>query len=302
MLFLGLDCGGSSSRALARDERGESRYEGQSGPANWASTPREELRRHLREATRGFPRPDAVCGCFAGLLTDQDRRACEQELESLFPGARVEARPDTHAALAACPDFVDACVIAGTGSAVFSWAGAPFGDRVVRSGGGGYLLGDHGSGFRYGLAVVKEFFTTQGDRADERLRRRVAKVFGSTEPDAMAATLYRQPSPAAFLAQFATDLALEARRGEAYALATIEEETQRLAATVGQHLSRHARSDAATPYRVFVTGGLWKSDPIYLHRFTETTTALLAPRILLIENLETPAVEGAARLAQRLCP
>src|SRR5947209_1700823 len=72
--FLGLDCGGSSSRVLLVDESDAVIFRGQSGPANLATTGDDQVKKNLELSLRGCPAADYVCGCFAGLLTESDRR------------------------------------------------------------------------------------------------------------------------------------------------------------------------------------------------------------------------------------
>ena len=277
------------------DPVGNTLFEGQAGPANWASTPHKTLVGSLQQATAGAPKADAVCACFAGLLTPDDKKRAEIELSVLYPGAKVEARPDYHAALAACPDGTDCCVIAGTGSTVFSWQG----DDVVKSGGGGYLLGDRGSAFRYGRAVVQRFFE-QPTEVSERILSAIEANFGTRDVSAVVAEVYRRSSPPAFLATFATTLAEEAEAGEAYAKSLIAEESRELAAIVARHIASFA-SDSDSPC-IVLAGGLWQSHPTYRPAFESALAQALEPRCPRISLLETPAVVGAARLARRLIP
>lgn len=277
------------------DPRGNTLFEGQAGPANWASTPQKTLVGSLQQATSDAPKADAVCACFAGLLTPDDKKRAEIELSVLFPGAKVEARPDYHAALAACPDGTDCCVIAGTGSTVFSWQG----DEVVKSGGGGYLLGDRGSAFRYGRAVVQRFFEMPGE-VSERVLSAIEFNFGTRDVSAVVAAVYRRSSPPAFLATFATTLGEEADGGESYAESLIAEESAALAAIVAKHLDLYA-PDSSLP-SIVLAGGLWHSHPRYRPAFETALAQALEPRNPRISSLETPAVVGAARLARRLIP
>lgn len=50
-IYVGLDCGGSSSRVLAMDEAGTQLFVGSSGAANILSTPEFRLRRNLENAS-----------------------------------------------------------------------------------------------------------------------------------------------------------------------------------------------------------------------------------------------------------
>ena len=118
-VFLGLDCGGSSCRAVAVNTSGAILHQGQAGPANLANTPPGRLQNHLYRATENSPAPDFVCGCFAGLLTADDRSRANDILARTFPSAKVRSEPDYYAALMASED-ADVCVVAGTGSVVCS--------------------------------------------------------------------------------------------------------------------------------------------------------------------------------------
>ncbi len=277
------------------DPVGNTLFEGQAGPANWASTPQKTLVGSLLQATAGAPKADAVCACFAGLLTPDDKKRAEIELSVLFPGARVEARPDYHAALAACPEGTDCCVIAGTGSTVFSWQG----DEVVKSGGGGYLLGDRGSAFRYGRAVVQRFFERPTD-VSERVLATIESNFGTRDVSSVVAEVYRRSSPPAFLATFAATLAEEADAGEEYARSLIAEESSELASIVARHLDAFA--PASTEPKVVLAGGLWQSHGRYRLAFEFALAQAVSPRVPHVSLLDTPAVVGAARLARRLIP
>src|SRR5690349_21416190 len=122
MVFVGLDCGGSSTRVLAINEKGAPIFRGQSGPANLLSTPRAAIRQSLRTATYKCPTPTTVCACFAGLVDDSVRKQATSFLKEVFPDVKkIRAEADYVAALAACGPASDACVIAGTGSIVCSW-------------------------------------------------------------------------------------------------------------------------------------------------------------------------------------
>ena len=108
-IFLGLDCGGSSSRALALDESGNRVYERSSGSANLSSTPYARLRRNLNTVLQGAPAPTSVCGCFAGLIDEETRQTALEILREAFPSARLAAVPDFAAAFHAFEEPQDVC-------------------------------------------------------------------------------------------------------------------------------------------------------------------------------------------------
>jgi len=160
-IFLGIDGGGTSCKALCCDEHGVVLWEGRGGPTNWTTTPRETFIFHLEECLAGCPSPDAIAGCFAGILGPEDSFEVESLLISLYPQARVVAEADYCAAFFSCSPGTDACIIAGTGSVVVSRSA----DHWLVGGGGGALLGDVGSAFdlvRLGVRkLVYEGLTAQ---------------------------------------------------------------------------------------------------------------------------------------------
>ena len=200
-VYVGLDCGGSSTRVVAVDELGSVLYQGQGGSANLASTPEKLLANNLRKATVDCPQPTGVCGCFAGLLTKDDRERGELHLRHLFPYAAVRAEPDYAAALFANEPFPDLCVICGTGSLICSRAEG----NVVKSGGGGYILGDIGSAYQFGRDALRHFLYSPQEPSS-RLVKAVEEFFTSTEANQVIAKVYRTPSPAALIAKFARPL------------------------------------------------------------------------------------------------
>lgn len=271
------------------DEHGTVLHENQAGSANLVSTPEFRIRRNLAHATHGAPSPDAVCACFAGLLTEEDRRRALGLLREFFPAARLRAEPDYAAALFACPEDIDVCVIAGTGSLVCSWDGV----RIVKSGGRGYLLGDPGSAFRYGRDALLQFLSDP-DSAGDHLTAAIARHFDSASEAEIVSRLYRAPSPPALLAKFAKAIAQDSRDGRQYAQMSLERNSRELASVLRDHCRRHMRNQEIV--RVGLTGGLWKISS----RFGDAFAGALAGTEgeFRLERMTTPPVYGAVRLAK----
>ncbi len=291
-VFVGLDCGGSSSRVLAIDEHGKALFRGQSGPANLLSTPEAVLRHNLASSARGCPNPDAVCGCFAGLINTAEREKAVLELQSLFPAARsYRAEPDYAAALSACGPETDVCVIAGTGSIVCSWSEG----EVVKSGGRGPILGDAGSAAEIGREMLS-LFLDDPSCVSSVFSAAVREAFKTTDPNGVVGALYASPSPAKLLASLGKSVACEADEGTESAAQIIREEMQLLAHMVHLHLGRFGTSVGLV--RIGLSGGLWKSGPVYGREF-ETNLALQNPDMNFeLFILRKPPVEGAAMLAK----
>jgi len=290
-VFLGLDCGGSSSRAVAVDAAGNVLHQGQSGSANLASTPTFRLRQNLAHATQGCPKPTHVCGCFAGLMTAEDGDRAISLIREFFPHAQVRAEPDYTAAFFASAPETDICVIAGTGSLVCSWDGS----RIVKSGGRGYLLGDEGSAFRYGKDALLAYFANP-ETASAPLKKCLVDLFNAEDEPTIVSRLYRSPSPQAALAKLAKPLAADARSGMEYAKASLARNARALAAVVVKHAKGHM------PWKkiigVSLSGGLWKTSTVFVDAMAERLEENEFE--FRLERIGTPPVYGAVRLAKEM--
>jgi N-acetylglucosamine kinase-like BadF-type ATPase len=292
-IYLGLDCGGSSSRAMALDHNGQVVHQGQAGSANLVSTPERRLRSNLLQATRECPNADFICGCFAGLMTDADRHRAEGYLATLFPKARVHAEPDYAAAYSASEDGTDICVIAGTGSLVCSRING----AMVKSGGRGYMLGDEGSAFQFGRAALLEYFRNPAE-ASETFKETLTKLFESRQENAIISRLYQLPSPQSALAKLAKPLGHDAKEGRIYALELIAKHIEPLAKVVASHAAR-CFPDAKS-LKITLAGGLWQNAPQFRDAFSKVLEEELPRMNLDVHRIVKPPVFGAVMLAKEM--
>jgi len=290
-VFVGIDCGGSSCRVLAVDADGGVLFQGQAGAANLVTTPEPRLRKNLASASEGCPSATAVCGCFAGLVNEELRRKGEGLLRELYPGAAVRAEADYAAAYYASEAGTDVCVIAGTGSLVCSRVG----DRIVKSGGRGYILGDFGSGYHFGRDALLHYLDHPAD-ASKRVRQAVEEAFRTTDEGQIVAAVYRSQTPAGLLAKLAKPLGLDAQAGERYALESIERNFSLLVPIVVKHVHEHLPD--GHKLAVSLSGGVWRSNIVFRDHFASLLTEALPRRIVFVERLRRPPLFGAVELAK----
>ena len=290
--YVGLDCGGSASRVLAVDEKGDAIFRGQSGPANLVSTPTETIERNLRRASAGCPEATAVCGAFAGLIGPKERTHAERLLHELFPAAAVRAEPDYAAAHAAAPKGTRITVIAGTGSLV---CGDGKDGKLVKSGGRGYLLGDEGSGFRFGRAALMRFLR-HPDSSTPPLGAAGQSLFDTREEAAIVSAVYGKPSPQTLLARLLPAFASDLEAGQTYAETFAIQEEAELADVVATLLEGQALD--AEDFRIALSGGLWGATPKFESHFQRALEERLPDRRIRLERLTTPPVRGAVALAK----
>ncbi len=291
-IFVGLDCGGSSSRVLAVDGEGNILFQGQSGAANLVSTPDQRLRRNLQHATRGCDNADFVCGCFAGLVSEETRCKGEELLKQVFPGSTVRAEPDYTAAFYSSPTNTDVCVISGTGSLVCSRGT----NGMNKSGGRGFVLGDYGSGFHYGRDALI-YFLDNPKSASVALRQAVVDLFGTDNEGSIISTVYSS-GPPQVLARLAKVLGTDAKDGEKYAIESIDRNGRALVNVVFQHVKTFLSPSKSLS--ISLAGGIWKASPIFKDRFQDLLQQQFPDRLLTVNRLTKPPLYGAVELAKEL--
>lgn len=293
MIFVGLDCGGSTTRVLAVNEAGEILFRGLSGPANLANTPKSKLRSHIGQATQDCPTADAVCGCFAGLINDETRRLGETLLREVFPHATVRAEPDFAAALYASPEGTDICVVAGTGSLVCS----AHQGKVVKSGGRGYVLGDYGSAYQLGRDALIRYLD-EPDWAGEPFRHALVESFGGLTEETVVAGVYSSGTPSKVIAGFGRFLASAAQAGDQWAAERIDEHLRQLSLVVKRHVARYGPSGG--PVQLALSGGVWSMAQSLASRFESAVRLQLTTQEVTAKKLDQPPVTGAVRLAREI--
>lgn len=292
-VFVGLDCGGSSSRVLAIDSLGSVVYQGQSGAANLATTPEARLRKNLQSATNGCPTADFVCGCFAGLISDETGTRGTSLLRQLFPGAAVRAEPDYTAALYASDPETHICVVSGTGSLVCSRQNG----IIHKSGGRGYILGDQGSGYQFGRDALVAFMDAP-EKASEGLKSAVVDLFGTIEEGAIVSAVYRTGTPASILAKLAKVVGSDARLGISYATQSVIRNVTALAEVVAQHVEDFI--EPGNILNVSLAGGVWKGPSVFRDEFEVVLQTMMSNRVVKTTRINKAPLHGAVEIAREM--
>ncbi|MBM0275243.1 N-acetylglucosamine kinase [Micromonospora tarensis] len=239
MLVLGLDAGGTSSRAVVATRDGTVVGRGTAGPGNPTSAGPAAARRIGAGGARALAEhdPSAVLGgvagiAGAGIMTDPELTAAfDQEWARQGLTCPVTIVGDAVTAFAAgTPASSGAVLIAGTGAVaarIDDW-------RVSRTADGlGWLLGDEGSGLWLGLQAVRSVARAwSGPTVPAGLAAAVAAQAGATNCDELVRWAGRQ-QPAAF-ATLAPLVCAHATAGDALAERLTTEAATRLVATLGE--------------------------------------------------------------------
>ena len=288
-LVLGVDVGGTASRALVTTTDGTRVGYGRAGAGNPVAVPPEVARAN-------------VSGAIAAALSNVDR----DRIEAAVVGAAGAAGSDIFEKLLPtlgldCPlrDVGDVVVafaagttarrgtvlIAGTGAAAAEVDGFT---QVRVADGLGWLLGDLGSGFWLGRQAASLTARALSLGTKGMLIERVANAVGETDPDGFVVAVHaRPPRELGGLAPLVTEAALA---GDELALSIVDEAARHLVATTGQV---RAPGDAAP---IVLAGSvLAHSEPIRSH--VGKRLAELWPEAAV--TLAASGEIGAARLARR---
>jgi glucosamine kinase len=186
-LVLGMDIGGSSSRARL-SQGGHIVAEASAPGANVALIDPEVVEERLTSLIEqlGSPHPASCCAGAAGAEVPAGRRRLEQLLARLLPDVRVLVVHDTRLILAAAGLDVGIALIAGTGSVAY--ARNHDGDEA-RAGGWGWMLGDEGSG----AWIVREALRELMRRREEGVQLSVLgeRMLVATDSDDLLETISR---------------------------------------------------------------------------------------------------------------
>ncbi len=281
---LGLDIGGSSSRARLSDG-GRIVAEATGRGANVAViAPRlVEARVTALISELGSPRPSACCAGVAGAEVPEGRRRMETLLNDLLPGTRVQVVHDTRLILAAAGLETGIVLIAGTGSVAY---GRDPQGRELRVGGWGWMLGDEGSGVWIAREAAREVLRRRdageplGALGEAMLK--AARVRDVAELPGRLHGL-REPGRWAALAS----AAFTAARRDGAAGDLIDRGAEAL-----HKLVQQVRARLKVQGPVVIAGGLVLNQPLL--------ESGLRSRIGGVVRLEAPPVEGAVQIARSM--
>jgi glucosamine kinase len=286
-LVLGVDAGGTASRAVVAAPTGRVLGRGSAGPGNPAAAGTQAVRSigtAVRAALRGHD-PAAVTAGVVGvagvsaLAEPRVAAAFGEQWRAIglsCPVAVVGDAVTAFTAGSAAPS--GAVLIAGTGAVAARLANR----RISGTADGlGWLLGDEGSGLWLGLRAVKAVARTWPTSAPTGLAAAVASHAAARSCDELVHWAGRQPPPA--FAALAPLVCAAARAGDPLAVRLTTEAAARLVSTLGEL--------GPPDGPVVLAGGLLTGD-------TPVRDAVLAALSGPVATSRNPA-RGAAWLALR---
>jgi glucosamine kinase len=303
-LVIGIDGGGTKTRALLADERGERLAEAIGSGS--AVKPQEAersagviagvVRDVLEEAGKAQARPRVLCVGVAGVGREPERQALWEALVTHQLADEVVVEADFSVALAdAFGDGPGVLLIAGTGSSAFGRG--PTG-ASARCGGWGPVIGDEGGGAwigRRALSVVAA--ASDGREPETALTGAVLTATESSE----SAELIRWAASAtpATLATLAPVVMSVADAGDLRANAIVSLAVEELALHV-RCLARQLFTDERASVPVALTGGLLNRGSSFRKRLEHRLRGAVPGA--QVHGEEIDAARGAVKMALRQLP
>ncbi|HZI19199.1 MAG TPA: BadF/BadG/BcrA/BcrD ATPase family protein [Pyrinomonadaceae bacterium] len=302
LLLLGVDGGGTKTRAVVTDGDDRILGEGVAGPSNPLRVGVAEAAVAVREAAEracaaaGVRRVELAAAevGLAGVKRADLRARMREALSGLGPAA-LEVVTDADIALyGATGGGPGLAVIAGTGSIC---CGANARGRRACAGGWGPVAGDEGSGSwiaRRGLAAVARATDGRGTRT--QLVEAACDYFNVTSPEDLSLAIYAPNMTNQRIAGFARHVIEAAQRRDAISRAVLRDAGRELglaAATVVRKLRMQRER-----FRVGYVGGVFTAGELILGPLREAVSGV-APHAELCPPELAPA-EAAARMARSL--
>ena len=298
-LVLGVDGGGSKTRALVADTAGIVLGVGAAESSNYQSVGFEAATSALRlameralEAAQIAPSTPFVGACFG--LAGVDRPAERLMFEQWIAGQAVARQSvvvnDAELVLAGgTPAGHGVALICGTGSIAY---GRALDGRIARAGGWGHLLGDEGSGYDIGVAALRLAAQTADGRANAtEVLRAVLAAWQLEEPTQLIAHCYRPEMTRAEVAGLARQVMALAEQGDAHAQAVLE----RAAHELGRVVAAVMRQLTLERPPIALGGGLLGASSWLRQAIVARHAHDWGP----VEYVTDPAI-GAVQIARRL--
>jgi N-acetylglucosamine kinase-like BadF-type ATPase len=301
-LYIGIDGGGTRTRAVLAGSDLEERGRGASGPANVATRPLPRVLETLEEAitdalasagARAEDLSAVSCG-LAGVESSGSSGRLFAALEERWGKGRVLVTTDARAALAGAADGdVDepgVVLIAGTGAIAF---GRGRDGQEARAGGWGPVIGDEGSGYamaRQALAAVVRDLDGRGPKTS--MTDLLFTAEGTRSATELVQKIHRSDGGAGDVAAYFPVVLAAARLGDAEAIRILAEAGSELALAATTVVRKLGLESAA--FKVSTVGGVFSAGELLLGPLREGLRRV-APRALLGPPAHSPEI-GAIRL------
>jgi len=303
---VGLDGGGTKTKAAVYSEEAGVVGEAETGPANYRSFGVEKdaasanialaISEAANKAGVEVQTLAGICMCIAGFDTDLDLPVPQEALSKLhYRGPAIMENDVVGAWAGATEAKPGLVVIAGTGATALGMNAR--GD-LWRTDGWDYLLGDDGSGYDIGRAGIRAAMRMLDGRERPTLLVRIlGEVFDVTDGESMRRLWDSTDFGKLKVSSFAMHVARAATQGDPAAQTILHKAGQALgesAAAIIQMLDMTAES-----FVVSTVGSVFKNEPWVTKPFRQKITAA-APKASFRNPARPPEVGAAILMLLRL--
>jgi len=292
---LGIDAGGTKTRALLADEEGRVLAGASGGGANLRTHGELEVEKVLHavveeaESAAGA-RPEAVALGIACADRPEDHAVLGAILRRIGFRRHVLITNDARIAfVAGSPARVGLALVCGTGSIAWGQNAAA---EIARSGGWGWHLGDEGSGFWIGVRAIRQVLRGADGRGQPTaLEKPLFEHFAIGHAEQILHAVYDGDFPRHHVAMFAVRVEEAALAGDAVAREILSSAAQELTLAARSVIERLRLEEGG--YDIVLSGGTFQNVPT-LRDLVATSLASEKARIVPLAG--EPAM-GAVRLA-----
>lgn len=300
--FIGIDGGGTHTRAMLVDGEGRRLGLGMAGPSNYQAVGIESTRTNILRSVNdaweqaGIPMRPAAAAFLgvAGVASETDRTIITGIAQDIGLAEKIGADHDIRTALAGgLAGKEGIALIAGTGSACY---GRRHDGRAWRAGGWGHLLDDAGSGYWMGVQGLAAITRAHDGRSGPTaLTPLLVTALGITDMDDMLRLAGDDGLSRTDIAGLAPIVLDAARNGDATALAILEHGAGELGGMVRSVATVLGWQNQQV--HIVLVGGLVANN-FYVEMIRSAITDM-SPGVIITEPL-LPPVAGAALLALEL--
>lgn len=292
--YMGIDGGGTYTKAVVADEKGVILCNAEGGSINFYSVGMAESRQNLKNiieqltAKIGDVHFNSVfIGCSA--LDDWATEAIISDLcDGIINADIINMNSDVYVAYVA--SGCDSIAICGTGSMAM---GKKCDGQLVVKGGWGHILGDEGSGYSIALNAIKHSCYCADHGYDDTFANALNKYFNVTSTRQIIDVIYSESIKKDFVAGYGAEVGRLADNGDLIALDIIEGEAFKLADTVMSLFDETQNAGTLALY-----GGVFKNCQAFKGCFCENI--LFRYPELKIEKLTVSPEQGALNIARGL--
>jgi N-acetylglucosamine kinase-like BadF-type ATPase len=298
---IGIDGGGTRTRAVLLDSEGNECARAGSGSSNYHTAGLQATEASLREAIVGalsqvgvaISQIDRIGLGMAGVARPDDLAALRAVIERIGSFRHIVLTHDAEAALVGgAGRRYGAVLIAGTGAIAY---GVNAQGNARRADGWGPLLGDEGSAYWIGRAALRAVARALDARGPATtLQASLFEHLGLNEVQELVPRVYGEDSGPAQIAALAPLVCAAARTGDVVAQEIVREAGERLGSTLGTVIA--GLDMAGETFDAVLTGGLLQGEGV-VRRAVVARLCKIAPRARPIAPRHDAAY-GAALLAQ----